>query len=269
MARADGQPALCLVTGATGYIGGRLTSELLACGYRVRVMVRHPERLRDHLWLEQVDVVTGDALDPASLAAAMVGVDCAYYLLHALIEGHGFEKVEDEMATNFANAARDAGVRRIVYLGGLIPKGEELSAHLQSRKSTGEILRKSGVPTAELRAGVVLGSGSASFEMLRYLTEHLPAMVTPKWVRSRIQPIAVRRVALFGWRRRTATRSQSRLRYWWPRRAHISRHDADLRENRGLEKASDNSRAGFDTQTFESLGWAGNASPEFDCDSLS
>jgi len=194
MARTDGQPALCLVTGATGYIGGRLTSELLACGYRVRVMVRHPERLRDHLWLDQVEVVTGDALDPASLTAAMVGVDCAYYLLHALVEGQGFEKVEDEMATNFANAARDAGVRRIVYLGGLIPKGEELSAHLQSRKSTGEILRKSGVPTAELRAGVVLGSGSASFEMLRYLTEHLPAMVTPKWVRSRIQPIAVRDV---------------------------------------------------------------------------
>jgi len=190
----NGGPALCLVTGATGYIGGRLTSELLACGYRVRVMVRHPERLRDHLWLDQVDVVTGDALDPASLAKAMQGVDCAYYLLHALIEGTGFEKIEDEMASNFATAAKDAEVKRIVYLGGLIPSGEELSDHLRSRASTGEILRASGVPTAELRAGVVLGSGSASFEMLRYLTEHLPAMITPKWVRSRIQPIAVRDV---------------------------------------------------------------------------
>lgn len=191
-----------LVTGATGYIGGRLVPELLAAGFSVRVLSRSPDRLRDHPWVDQIEVVTGDATDPEAVAAAMVDVDVAYYLLHSLVEGDGFDDLEASMAQTFADAARDAGVGRIVYLGGLTPPGPEsgvqraapLSPHLASRLHVGEILRASGVATAELRAAVIIGSGSASFEMLRYLTERLPAMVTPKWVHNRIQPIAIRDV---------------------------------------------------------------------------
>lgn len=187
---------LCLVTGATGYIGGRLVPELLAAGYRVRVLSRHPERLRDVDWFDDVEVVQGDAADPIAIAAALAAVDVAYYLLHSLQLGEGFEDVERDMAKVFGQAADQAGVRRLVYLGGLTPGGsaEELSPHLRSRAEVGQILRDSGVPTAELRAAVIIGSGSASFEMLRYLTERLPAMVTPRWVRNRIQPIAIRDV---------------------------------------------------------------------------
>lgn len=189
-------PKLCLVTGATGYIGGRLVPELLAAGYRVRVLSRHPERLRDVDWFDRVEVAGGDASDPVALASALAGVDVAYYLLHSLQLGEGFEDVERDMATLFGDVARQAGVGRLVYLGGLTPGGssEDLSPHLRSRAEVGQILRQSGVPTAELRAAVIIGSGSASFEMLRYLTERLPAMVTPRWVRNRIQPIAIRDV---------------------------------------------------------------------------
>ncbi|HEX6920625.1 MAG TPA: SDR family oxidoreductase [Actinomycetes bacterium] len=193
---ADGpsEPApLCLVTGATGYIGGRLVPELLDAGYRVRVMARHPERLRDHPWVGRVETVKADASDPASLATALDGVDVAYYLIHALGTG-AFEHTDRETARVFADAVRAAGVRRLVYLGGLSPAGEELSPHLRSRQEVGEVLLGSGVPTAVLRAAVILGSGSASFEMLRYLTERLPAMVAPRWVDTRIQPIAIRDV---------------------------------------------------------------------------
>lgn len=187
---------LCLVTGPTGYIGGRLVPELLAAGKRVRVFARHPERLRDMPWVDQVEVVAGDATNPRAVAAALDGVDVAYFLLHSLATKHGFSVAERRMASTFASAAVGARVRRIVYLGGLVPPGEvaSLSEHLRSRAEVGEILRSSGVPTAELRAAVILGSGSASFEMLRYLTERLPAMVTPKWVHNRIQPIAIRDV---------------------------------------------------------------------------
>jgi len=191
-------PPVALVTGATGYVGGRLVPELLANGYRVRVLARHPERLRDHPWVAEVDIVGGDALDPVAMTEACTGVDVLFYLLHALVLGDGFGQVEDDMARVAADAARAGGVRRIVYLGGLLPRNADrdrgLSEHLSSRMRTGEILRASGVPTIELRAGVILGSGSTSFEMLRYLTEHLPAMITPKWVRTRIQPIGVRDV---------------------------------------------------------------------------
>ena len=187
-----------LVTGATGYIGGRLVPELLDAGFTVRVLARRPERLRDHPWADRVEVVTGDASKPDDIAAAMIDTDVAYYLLHSLVEGQGFEDVEATMAQTFADAARTQGVQRIVYLGGLMPPATDrrlpLSPHLSSRLHVGEILRDSGVPTAELRAAVIIGSGSASFEMLRYLTERLPAMVTPKWVRNRIQPIAIRDV---------------------------------------------------------------------------
>ena len=189
-------PKLVLVTGATGYIGGRLVPELLEAGYRVRVLSRHPDRLRDVKWFDTVEIVKGDAGEPDAVREALRNVDVAYYLLHSLQLGEGFAEVERNLARLFAAVARDENVGRIVYLGGLSPNvpAEQLSDHLKSRAEVGEILRDSGVPTAELRAAVILGSGSASFEMLRYLTERLPAMVTPRWVNNRIQPIAIRDV---------------------------------------------------------------------------
>ena len=191
---ATAEPKLCLVTGATGYIGGRLVPELLAAGHRVRVMTRTPERLRDRPWTGDVEVVRADATHAGQVAAACDGVDVVYYLVHALGGGTSFEDTDRESARIMAAAARAAGVGRLVYLGALRPQGEELSPHLRSRTEVAEILLASGVPTAVLRAAIVLGSGSASFEMLRYLTERLPVMVTPRWVHSRIQPIAVRDV---------------------------------------------------------------------------
>jgi len=190
----DGSPALCLVTGATGYIGGRLITELLAHGYRVRILARNADRLSKHPWINQVEVVEGDATKPESLAKALADTDVAYYLLHALMVKDNFEELERSMAAQFGEACKAAHVRRIVYLGGIISAGQEASPHLQARADTGSILAGYGVPTIELRAGVVIGSGSASFEMLRYLTERLPIMTTPKWVKNRIQPIAVRDV---------------------------------------------------------------------------
>ncbi|MFD4630167.1 SDR family oxidoreductase [Streptomyces sp. NPDC058284] len=186
-----------LVTGATGYIGGRLVPELLAAGHRVRCLARTPKKLRDHPWADRVDVVQGDVGDPHSLAAALRDIDVAYYLVHALSSGPGFEETDRHAARTFAGQARAAGVGRIVYLGGLTPAGvpeSELSPHLRSRAEVGHIFLASGVPSIVLRAAVIIGSGSASFEMLRHLTERLPLMVTPSWVRTRIQPIAVRDV---------------------------------------------------------------------------
>ena len=195
MADTDGTtPRTCLVTGATGYIGGRLVPELLAAGHHVRVMTRSPERLRDHPWAGQVDIARADAGDPEAVAAACAGADVVYYLVHALAAGPEFEGTDRRTAGVMARAAREAGVGRLVYLGGMEPQDEELSPHLRSRAEVAGILLDSGVPTVVLRAAVVLGSGSASFEMLRYLTERLPVMVTPRWVHSRIQPIAIRDV---------------------------------------------------------------------------
>jgi len=184
----------CLVTGATGYIGGRLVPELLDAGYRVRCLARSPDRLRDHPWADDVEVVRADAADADEVATACAGVDVVYYLVHALGSGTEFEETDRRTALVMARAVREAGVGRLVYLGALVPDGEELSPHLRSRTEVAEILLESGVPTVVLRAAVVLGSGSASFEMLRHLTERLPVMVTPRWVHSRIQPIAVRDV---------------------------------------------------------------------------
>lgn len=184
---------LCLVTGATGYIGGRLVPELLAAGHAVRCLARHPERLRDQPWAGEVEVVEADVTDGESTRRALDGVDVAYYLVHAIGGGRDFEDVDRRAAETFGTAARAAGVGRIVYLGGLVPD-EDLSPHLRSRAEVGEILLASGVPVAVLRAAVIIGSGSASFEMLRHLTERLPAMVTPRWVHTRIQPIAIRDV---------------------------------------------------------------------------
>ncbi len=184
----------CLVTGATGYVGGRLVPELLAAGHRVRVMARDPSRVRGHDWSDDVEVAEADATDPAAVAKALHGIDVAYYLLHSIGSGAGFADTEADIAHTFAAAADEAGVQRLVYLGGLSPQDEELSTHMASRRRVGQILLDSPVPTVVLRAAVVMGSGSASFEMLRYLTERLPVMVTPKWVDSKLQPIAIRDV---------------------------------------------------------------------------
>ncbi len=195
--RPSGDAPLCLVSGATGYIGGRLVPELLAAGHRVRCLARDPGRLRDQPWAGRVEVVRGDVTRPETLPPAFEGVAVAYYLVHAIGAGPGFEEIDRRAAHGFAEAAGRAGTGRIVYLGGLTPEHvpeRELSPHLRSRAEVGRILLAGPVPTAQLRAAVILGSGSASFEMLRYLTERLPAMVTPRWVGTRIQPIAVRDV---------------------------------------------------------------------------
>ncbi|GHD64880.1 NAD(P)-dependent oxidoreductase [Streptomyces mirabilis] len=187
----------CLVTGATGYIGGRLVPELLEAGHRVRCLARSPAKLRDYPWAGDAEVVRGDVTDAGSVAEALRGIDVAYYLVHALGTGQDFEETDRKAARIFGEQARAAGVSRIVYLGGLTPAGvpeERLSPHLRSRAEVGRILLESGVPTTVLRAAVIIGSGSASFEMLRYLAERLPVMVTPRWVRTRIQPIGVRDV---------------------------------------------------------------------------
>ncbi len=183
----------CLVTGATGYIGGRLVPRLLDGGFDVRCVVREPAKLRDVPWRDDVDIKRGDVTAPPDVARALDGVDVAYYLVHSLSAG-GFEETDRWAAQAFADAARAAGVRQIVYLGGLEPTDEQVSPHLRSRREVGQILAGSGVDTIVLRAAIILGSGSASFEMLRYLTDRLPVMVTPRWVRNRVQPIAVRDV---------------------------------------------------------------------------
>jgi len=183
-----------LVTGASGYIGGRLVPRLLAEGHAVRAMTRDAGRLRDVPWADQVQVVEADALGGDGLDAALAGVDVAYYLVHSIGQGAAFEQTDRLAAQAFGAACTRAGVGRIVYLGGLTASHEVLSPHLASRAEVGQVLLDSGVPTVVLQAAVIIGSGSASFEMLRYLTERLPAMITPKWVNSRIQPIAVRDV---------------------------------------------------------------------------
>jgi uncharacterized protein YbjT (DUF2867 family) len=183
-----------LVTGATGYIGGRLVPRLLDAGHQVRVMVRNPDRLADVPWSGRVEIVRGDLTRAEDVDAAAAGMEVLYYLVHAMAAGPDFEKVEEVSARNAAAAAKKARLRRIVYLGGLHPDTGTLSPHLRSRALVGKILLGSGVPTAALQAGTVIGSGSASFEMIRHLTEVLPYMPAPKWVRNFIQPIAVRDV---------------------------------------------------------------------------
>ena len=188
-----------LVTGATGYIGGRLAPRLAEAGHEVRVLVRDPLKLRDAPWASLVDVVTGDLTDADAVARAVEGVDVVYYLVHAMGAKGDFESTELEVANTVASAAKSAGVKRIVYLGGLHPgvPVQQLSRHLRSRELVGRVLLDSGVPTVAFQAGVVIGSGSASFEMIRHLTEVLPYMPAPKWVRNFIQPIAVRDVLYY------------------------------------------------------------------------
>lgn len=180
-----------LVTGATGYIGGRLIPELLAAGHEVRAFVRDPERLEGKRWFRDVEVFQGDLGDYRSLERAFDGVDAAYFLVHAMYSGDDFASRERDYAENFAEAS--AGIKNVIYLGGLLPGGETVSEHLKSRAEVGAILRRNRSAT-EFRAGPIIGSGSASFEMVRYLTERLPIMVVPRWVRNHVQPIAVRNV---------------------------------------------------------------------------
>lgn len=185
--------ASCLVTGATGYIGGRLVPRLLAAGHQVRCLTRTPESLRDVPWHSAVEVVAGDLLDPDAARTALTDIDVAYYLVHSL-GSPSFEEIDASAATTFADAAAATGVGRIVYLGGPTPAAGSASSHLRSRDEVGRILSSASVSTVVLRAPVIIGSGSASFEMLRYLTDRLPVMVTPRWVHSRSQPIAIRDV---------------------------------------------------------------------------
>ena len=179
-----------LVTGATGYVGGRLIPRLLRAGHAVRCLARDPGRLAGRPW-PGVEVRPGDVLKPETLPAALAGVRTAYYLVHSMAAGErGFAERDQQAARNFARAARQAGVERVIYLGGL-GDADNLSSHLRSRHEVGDVLRREGPPVTEFRAAVVVGSGSISFEMIRYLTERLPVMICPKWVQTRCQPIAV------------------------------------------------------------------------------
>jgi uncharacterized protein YbjT (DUF2867 family) len=179
-----------LLTGATGYVGGRLLSALVHRGERVRCLARDPMRLAQRV-PSGAEIVAGDVTDRGTLDAALTGADAAYYLVHSMGDPSGFEEREQTGARHFAQAARAAGVRRIVYLGALGDDARELSPHLRSRHEVGRILRDSGVPTIEFRASIVIGSGSLSFELVRALTEHLPVMVTPRWVSVLAQPIGI------------------------------------------------------------------------------
>lgn len=165
--------------------------ELLASAYRVRVLVRDRSRLQGRTWLDQVEVVQADVLDPISLNTAMDGVSTAYYLIHSMSGSTDFDQRDLQAARNFGEAARDQGVERIIYLGGLGDPATDLSKHLRSRQQTGQALREAGVPVTEFRAAIVVGSGSISFEMIRYLTERVPVMICPRWVFTRVQPIAI------------------------------------------------------------------------------
>lgn len=182
------------VAGATGYIGGRLVPRLLDEGHTVTCLARNPAKLEGRSWSGEVTAVAADVLRPETLPAALEGSDIAYYLIHSMGSAESFQDADRIAAANFAAAAEEAGVSRIVYLGGLGEESDALSAHLESRHEVGRTLASGSVPVTELRAAVIIGSGSVSFEMLRYLTEVLPAMVTPSWVQTRCQPIAIRDV---------------------------------------------------------------------------
>ena len=193
---SEGRVREVLVLGATGYVGGRLVSALLDAGYRVRVLSRSPGRTERYEWSDRVRSFTGDVLEPGTLAPAFEGCDAVYYLVHSIGTGDDFAATEATATRNVRDAADSTGLRRIVYLGGM-GRGDALSTHLASRHQVGEILASGRTPTTELRAAVIIGSGSISFEMLRYLTEVLPAMITPRWVRTKCQPIAIRDVLVY------------------------------------------------------------------------
>ncbi len=185
---------LILVTGATGYIGGRLVPRLLDAGYRVRCLARDPARLEGRSWLKQVEVACGDTLEPHSLEPALKDVSAAYYLIHGMKGGKLNAERDLQAARNFIAAAERQGVQRIIYLGELVDPTQNLSPYLRSRHETGYILRQSKIPVTEFRAGMVVGSGGALFEMIRYLAEREPVLICPAWFFSEAQPIAIRNV---------------------------------------------------------------------------
>jgi len=186
---------LILVTGASGYIASRLIPRLLEQGYRVRAMARRPEQLTVRSWGNRVEFVRGDITVPGRLGPALDGVHVAYYLIHSMTIGRGYTRIEVGSANNFALAAERAGVRHIIYLGGLAdPNDKHLALHLRSRMETGETLWRGKVPVTEFRAGVIAGSGSISFEMIRFMTEALPLIIGPAWLKNKTQPIAAENV---------------------------------------------------------------------------
>jgi len=195
-ASADRMSRSCwLVFGASGYIGSHLVPWLLAAGHQVRAAARHPVVLEGRGW-KGAELVAADALDPSTLPAVLEGVQVAYYLVHSMAAGPGFAALDLEAARNFSVAAAAAGVGRIVYLGGLVPPGTH-SEHLTSRAATGAVLRRGDVPVTEIRAGIIVGPGSAAFEVIRDLVYNLPVMITPKWVVSRAPPIALQNLLVY------------------------------------------------------------------------
>ncbi len=186
-----------LVTGATGYIGGRLVQSLLEFGYQVRVLVRDADRLQGRSWVNQVTIFQGDVFKPETLSRAMDGTSANYYLIHSMSGSKDFHQRDLIAASNFGQAAKESGVERILYLGGLGDPDTNLSEHLKSRQDSGRALAEAGVSVTEFRAAIIVGSGSISFEMIRYLTERIPIMICPRWVFTRVQPIAIRDVLAY------------------------------------------------------------------------
>lgn len=186
--------SLILVTGSTGYIASRLIPRLLDAGYRVRCLARDPRRLYGRSWFPSVEVIQGDVTTPSTLYMAMEAVHTAYYLIHNMSHGHGYTSLELDSARGFAAAAAEAGVEHIIYLGGLADPEQDIAPHMRSRIETGRVLREGKVPVTEFRAGVITGSGSISFEMIRFMTELFPIVPGPLWMRNKSQPIAMQNV---------------------------------------------------------------------------
>lgn len=185
---------LILVTGATGYIAGHLIPRLLERGYRVRCLARDPAGLHGQAWLPQVEVARGDLMLPETLNISLNGVSKAYYLVHSMSSGRNYAERDLQAARNFGEAALAANLQQIIYLGGLADPETAIAPHMRSRILTGEALRSSGVPVTEFRAGVIIGSGSISFEMIRFMTEQFPLLIAPHWLRNRSQPVAIENV---------------------------------------------------------------------------
>ena len=185
---------IILVTGATGYIASRLIPQLLDRGYKVRALARNPRRLSTRNWSTRADIFQGDLSDSASLASAMKDVHTAYYLVHNMASGHGYTKIEIQSAQKFTQAAAAAGVKHIIYLGGLADPEQYIATHMRARIETGVALREGSVPVTEFRAGVIAGSGSISFEMIRFITELFPVIPAPTWLKNKAQPIATQNV---------------------------------------------------------------------------
>ena len=185
---------LILVTGATGYIASRLIPRLLDLGYRVRALARQPHRLTGRSWFASVEVIQADVTTSSALPQALEGVDSAYYLIHNMSKGGDYTSIELDAARNFAHAAEQAGVQHIIYLGGLADPEQHIAPHMRSRIETGKVLREGKVPVTEFRAGVIAGSGSISFEMIRFMTELFPIVPGPRWMKNKSQPIAIQNV---------------------------------------------------------------------------